>query len=64
MLLTAGLTAQFACGGPASNATDSQEQPKGVALTGPNAIQPLDMPSLAQGVDVTALVASGYHSAS
>jgi beta-propeller uncharacterized protein DUF5122 len=60
LMLTTGLAAQLACGGPGSD--DTGEQPKGVALTGPNAIQQLDMPPLAKGVDITALVASEYHS--
>ncbi|WP_157232220.1 hypothetical protein [Hyalangium minutum] len=61
-MLTAGLAAQFACGGPASDTPDTLEQPQGVALTGSNAVQRLDTAPLAKGVDVTALVALNYHS--
>lgn len=61
-MLTTGLAAQFACGGPASDTLDTLELQKGVALTGSNAIQRLDTAPLARGVDVTALIASGYHS--
>ncbi|HEX8824750.1 MAG TPA: hypothetical protein VF794_32825 [Archangium sp.] len=62
LMLTTGLAAQLACGGSASDAVDTLEQPQGVALMGPNAVQRLDTPPLAKGVDVTALVASEYHS--
>ncbi|HEX5749435.1 MAG TPA: hypothetical protein VFZ09_24615 [Archangium sp.] len=61
LMLTTGLAAQLGCGGPAED-SGSLEQPKGTALTGLNALQRLDMPPLTKGVDVTALVASEYHS--
>ena len=58
LMLTAGLTAQFACGGPAS---ETGEQPKGVALTDHAAVKRLDKAPLTKHVDITALVASGIH---
>jgi hypothetical protein len=61
LMLTTGLAAQLACGGPSSDATDTLEQPKGTALTGRNAVRRLDTAPGIKAVDVTALVASGVH---
>ena len=62
VMLTAGLAAQFACGGPGPDATEPVEQTKGTALTAHNAVKRRDTPPLMKHVDITALVSSGPHS--
>jgi hypothetical protein len=61
LMLTTGLAAQLGCGGAIPGSTETLEQTKGTALTGPHAVRRLDTARILKHVDVTTLVASGVH---